>query len=93
MRNCLEINNDRCNRKALQTSAATNGGPMKELLDKLKAWLKERQDHYVHVNDWQGDTESGFYSTEEFDFDDLCKQIDEFGEELRSSRGAAKDQS
>lgn len=53
------------------------------LLNRLKEWLRERQGSYVHVNDWCGDTEGGFYTETTFDFDDLCKQIDEFGEELR----------
>lgn len=56
---------------------------MKEIFEQLKTWLKERQSNYVDHNSWFGDTESGFHTIDEFDFDKLCAEIDAFGEELR----------
>ena len=65
---------------------------MNDVLEKLKEWLRERKDKYVVVNDWCGDTESGFHTETIFDFDDMCKQIDEFGEELRA-RSSTREES
>lgn len=53
------------------------------LLNELKEWLRERQANYVEHTSMNGDTESGFYDTDEFNFDLLCDEIDKFGAELR----------
>ena len=54
-----------------------------ELLQALKERLKERKGDFVITDDWNGDTEGGFYTTREFDLNKLYDQMDKFGEELR----------
>ena len=54
-----------------------------ELLQELKERLKERKSAFVITEDWNGDTEGGFYTTHEFDLEKLYAQMDKFGEELR----------
>lgn len=59
---------------------------MDSVFGKLKEWLKERKEKYVEHRSWVGDTESGFYSTDEFDMDKLLAEIDAFSEQLKSER-------
>lgn len=54
-----------------------------ELLQELKERLKERKSQFVITDDWNGDTEGGFYTTHEFDLAKLYEQMDKFGEDLR----------
>jgi hypothetical protein len=51
----------------------------------LKERLRENIENYVEHNSWMGDTERGFYSTDELDFDKLCAEIDKLGEEIRAA--------
>ena len=53
-------------------------------LEYLKKFLKRNEAKFNEHHSWLGDTESGFYSTDEFDLEKLFEQIDAFGEELRS---------
>jgi len=55
-----------------------------EVLERLKIWLTNRQDKFVQVDSWVGDTEAGFHDEVHFDMDDLLAQIDEFGEAVRT---------
>lgn len=56
---------------------------MKDIFEKLKAHLRKKQSNYLVHNSWLGDTEGGFYSTDEFDFNKLCEEIDAFSLELK----------
>lgn len=56
---------------------------MKDIFERLKAHLRDKQKNYVEHNSWNGDTEGGFYDTDDFDFDKLCAEIDAFAEELK----------
>jgi hypothetical protein len=51
---------------------------MKKIFELLKERLKENKDNYLHINDWQGDTETGFYTETDFDIEKLWEEIDEF---------------
>lgn len=53
---------------------------------KLKEWLRERQSNYVEHSSWNGDTESGFYDLDEFDFEKLCEEIDAFSKDLKERK-------
>lgn len=54
-----------------------------EFVAKLKAHLAEKKANYVEHSSWNGDTEGGFYDTDEFDFDKLCVEIDAFSESFK----------
>ena len=56
---------------------------LKLFIDGLKRHLGENKSNYVEHNSWLGDTESGFYSADEFDFDALLKEIDKFSESFK----------
>lgn len=52
-------------------------------IQKLKDWLLEKKANYVTHYDMMGDTEGGFYETDEFNFDDLLKEIDAFSAAMK----------
>lgn len=58
---------------------------MKDLIEKLKEHLRNRQEMYVEHHSWCGDTEMGFYSTDDFDIDQLMKEIDVFAASFQKS--------
>jgi hypothetical protein len=61
---------------------------MKELIDGLKARLRENRENYIDQNDWNGNTESGFYTTYDFDMNKLMEEIDAFAAEFEEKRKA-----
>jgi hypothetical protein len=56
---------------------------MKELFEKLKQRLRERESSYVEHHSMCGDTESGFHDEDIFDIDKLMAEIDEFAETFK----------
>jgi hypothetical protein len=52
----------------------------------LKAHLSDKKDNYLEHDSWLGDTESGFYSQDTFDFDALLKEIDKFSETFKGAQ-------
>lgn len=59
---------------------------MKEMLEKLKAWLKEHQSNYHQHYDMMGDTEGGFYEQDDFDFEALMREIDAFSDSMKDKK-------
>lgn len=57
--------------------------PWHDELQALKDHLRQNKENFVFHNSWCGDTEGGFYATDDFDMEKLCKEIDSFGESLR----------
>lgn len=57
-----------------------------KFVEKLKQHLTENKNKYAEHHSWMGDTESGFYDTDEFDMDELLKQIDEFSATFKKDR-------
>ena len=55
-----------------------------EFIEQLKKRLKDSQGNYLEHHSMCGDTEGGFYDTDEFDFDALLKEIDTFSAEFNS---------
>lgn len=51
---------------------------MKEFIEKLKVHLRAKRSVYVEHNSWNGDTEMGFYETDNFDIEKMMTEIDEF---------------
>ena len=51
-------------------------------VEQLKQRLADTQGNYNEHHSWCGNTEGGFYDTDEFDFDALLKEIDTFSEEF-----------
>lgn len=49
----------------------------------LKKHLSEKTEDWLDHNSWNGDTEGGFYTTNEVDLEKLFLCIDEFGAQLR----------
>jgi hypothetical protein len=54
----------------------------KQLAEALKLRLRERKEDWADVNDWNGDTEAGFYTTTEIDMKELDAQIDALCQEF-----------
>lgn len=54
----------------------------KQIAEALKLRLREKKDSWAAVNDWNGDTEAGFYTTTEIDMEELDAQIDALCEEF-----------
>lgn len=59
---------------------------MRAFVEKLKEYLKDNKENYLEINDWCGDTVSGFYTETHFDMDKLWAEIDDFCE--RFNKGA-----
>lgn len=57
-----------------------------DVLQALKARLKEREKSFYWVDSWCGNTETGFYDQAEFDMEKLLNEIDQFGEDLRNRK-------
>ena len=57
-------------------------------VEALKKRLAENKANFVSHHSWCGNTEGGFYDTDEFDFDNLMKEIDEFSAEFKSGKTA-----
>lgn len=55
---------------------------MKRIFELLKEHLKDNKDNFLEVNDWCGDTVTGFYTETNFDIEKLWEEIDEFCEEF-----------
>jgi hypothetical protein len=55
---------------------------MKEMIEKLKQYLHQNQAKFHQHYDMAGDTETGFYEEDVFDFDAMLKQIDNFSEKF-----------
>lgn len=56
---------------------------MKEFINALKKHLVDKKDEYLFHSSMNGSTETGFYSSDDFDMDELLKQIDEFSETFK----------
>lgn len=52
-------------------------------VDGLKKRLSEDKANFVYHDSMMGSTEGGFYETDEFDFDQLLKEIDKFAAEFK----------
>lgn len=50
----------------------------------LKKRLKDNQKKFHQHYDMMGDTEGGFYEQDDFDFDAMLKEIDEFAAEFKA---------
>jgi hypothetical protein len=55
-------------------------------VEALKKRLANNKVNYVDHYSMLGTTESGFYSTDEFDFDSLMKEIDQFSAEFKAGK-------
>jgi hypothetical protein len=55
---------------------------IKEIARALKQRLRDTQGHWVKEEDWNGNTEAGFYSSSEVDMEQLDWQIDALCEEF-----------
>ena len=51
---------------------------MSDFVELLKQHLRDHKDQYIEHNSWNGNTESGFYATDDFDMGKLLAQIDAF---------------
>jgi hypothetical protein len=51
---------------------------MRDFIEKLKLHLELRKPLYHEVNSWGGNSETGFYTEEHFDFDKMLEEIDAF---------------
>lgn len=49
-----------------------------KFVEALKKRIRDNGANYFQHHSWLGDTEGGFYDVDEFDFDALLKDIDEF---------------
>jgi hypothetical protein len=54
----------------------------RQIAEALKLRLRENKEAWADVNDWNGDTEAGFYTTTEIDMEELDAQIDALCEEF-----------
>jgi len=57
-----------------------------DFVKKLKTRLAEKKSNYVVHHSMLGDTETGFYSEDDFSFEKLIKEIDEFSTEFQGKR-------
>lgn len=56
----------------------------------LKQRLSDNKGNYINHWSMMGNTEGGFYSTDEFDFDNLLKEIDDFSAEFKEADEIAR---
>lgn len=61
------------------------GNTIAAFVEQLKKRLGDSQGKYNHHWSMLGDTQGGFYSADEFDFDALLKEIDTLSEEFKSN--------
>lgn len=53
-----------------------------KFVEGLKQRLADNKDNYLEHRSMLGDTEGGFYSTDEFEFEKLIAEIDKFSAEF-----------
>lgn len=61
-----------------------------KIAEALKAHLRANKKKFIDHYDWNGSTETGFYSNDEFDHDALDNEIDLFCAEFEKINDEAK---